>query len=108
MRRGNAETNDLNCRLRAAASRRKKDWEEEVVTKTGEIGCEAFVVAKVEVVEHSHLSLYSGRSMVWATGYKAVKFLKLPARALPITQVLEMWRWSSYSQSYPNIPIGSG
>ena len=87
LRRGNAETISLNCRLRAAASRRKKDWEEEVVTKAGEMGGEAFVVAKIDEKEHSHLSLYSSRPVVGATGNKAVKFLKLPSRALPITQV---------------------
>ena len=90
LRRGNAETIALNCRLRAAASRRKKDWEEEVTEKAREMGGEAFLVAKMDVKEHGHLSLYSGRSVVGATGNKAVKFLKLPSMAPPITQVVEV------------------
>ena len=78
---------DLNCRLRAAASRRKKDWEEQVVIKAREMGGEAFVVAKMDVEEKSHLTIYSGRTVVGATGNKSVQFLKLPSQALPITQV---------------------
>ena len=61
-----------------------------MVTKAGEMGGEAFVVAKINMTDHSHLSLYSGRSVVGATGNKAVKFLKISSRAPPITQVLEM------------------
>ena len=60
------------------------------MTKAGEMGGEAFVVAKIKMTDHSHLSLYSGRSVVGATGNKAVKFLKISSRAPPITQVLEM------------------
>ena len=58
------------------------------MTKAGEMGGEAFVVAKIKMTDH--LSLYSGRSVVGATGNKAVKFLKISSRAPPITQVLEM------------------
>ena len=76
--------------LRAEASRQKKDWEDEVVTKAREMRGEAFVVAKIVVKERSHLSPYSGRSVVGATGNKAVKVLKLSSRALPITHVLDM------------------
>ena len=55
--------------------------------KAREMGGEAFVVAKMDVEEKSHLTIYSGRTVVGATGNKSVQFLKLPSQALPITQV---------------------